>query len=64
VRAGEAHVRAARLEDELRFERLRVMALERRLATWSGLIAAVFRKASGTGAKSQEIRALPKPAAG
>ena len=63
VRAGEAHVRVARLEDELRFERLRVMAMERRLATWSGLIAAAFRKASGVAAKAApEIRALPKPA--
>jgi hypothetical protein len=62
VRGSEAQVRMGRLEDELRFERLRVMALERRLATWSGLIAAAFRKASGLGAKATEIRALPKPA--
>ena len=62
VRGSEAQVRVNRLEDELRFERLRVMALERRLATWSGLIAAAFRKASGANAKVQEMRALPKPA--
>ncbi len=63
VRAGEATVRVSRLEDELRFERLRVMALERRLATWSGLFAAAFRKASGGVAKPQAMRALPRPSA-
>ncbi|MBI1213442.1 MAG: hypothetical protein GC190_18425 [Alphaproteobacteria bacterium] len=62
VRGSEAQARLGRLEDQLRFERLRVMALERRLATWSGLIGAAFRKASGQNAKLTEMRALPKPA--
>ena len=62
VRGSEAQARLTRLEDELRFERLRVMALERRLATWTGLISAAFRKASGLNQKAPEIRALPKPA--
>ena len=43
----EAQARVARLEEDLRFERLYVLQLEKRISTWLGLVGATFRKAAG-----------------
>ena len=57
----EAETRMARLEDELRLERGHVLNLEKRLATWSGLIGAAVRKASGFPLKTANAGSLPRP---
>ncbi|MEQ1864320.1 MAG: hypothetical protein ABL996_06660, partial [Micropepsaceae bacterium] len=42
-------VRAKRIEDDLRFERVHVQQLERRLTTWMGLASAALRKITRLG---------------
>ena len=49
---GEVEIRAKRIEDDLRFERMHVKQLERRLTTWMGLASAALRKITRLGGSS------------
>lgn len=60
---GDAVERARRVEEDLRFERLHVQHLERRLGTWIGLASAALRKITRLGRKApqaQRIAARPR----
>jgi len=59
--AREAELRVSRLEEDLRFERLRVQQLEKRLATWLGLVGAAFRKAAGLRDKAPNPGRIARP---
>lgn len=51
--------RARRIEDDLRFERIHVRQLERRLSTWVGLASAALRKVTRLGRQPRRPRAQP-----
>lgn len=51
--------RSRRVEEDLRFERMHVQHLERRLTTWMGLASAALRKITRLGRKSPAR--LPRP---
>jgi hypothetical protein len=55
---SEAEARLARLEEELRVERQQVLVLEKRLASWAGLLGAALRKASGLAPKTRAAGTL------
>lgn len=59
----DAESRAHRIEDDLRFERMHVRQLERRLTTWMGLASAALRKITRLGGapSTRTSRAAPKP---
>ena len=68
--AGELESRARRVEEDLRFERMHVQHLERRLTSWSGIASAALRKMTRLGRKPPPKRkpakrlASPVPARG
>lgn len=55
----DAQARAQRVEEDLRFERMHVQQLERRLNSWTGLASAALRKITKLGGKGAPRR---KPA--
>jgi hypothetical protein len=57
----EAENRLARLEEDLRFERLRVVQLEKRLATWLGLLGSAVRKAAGWPERARGAGQIARP---
>ena len=48
---GDLESRARRVEEDLRFERMHVQHLERRLSSWSGIASAALRKITRLGRK-------------
>jgi chromosome segregation ATPase len=48
---GDIESRARRVEEDLRFERMHVQHLERRLSSWSGIASAALRKITRLGRK-------------
>jgi predicted nucleic acid-binding Zn-ribbon protein len=53
---NDVQARAQRIEEDLRFERMHVQQLERRLNSWTGLASAALRKITRLGGKSQARR--------
>ena len=53
----DVQARAQRIEEDLRFERMHVQQLERRLNSWTGLASAALRKITRLGGKSSSRRA-------
>jgi hypothetical protein len=53
---SDLKVRARRIEEDLRFERMHVQQLEQRLNTWSGLASAMLRKITRLGTQSPQPR--------
>ncbi len=53
---NDVQARAQRIEEDLRFERMHVQQLERRLNSWTGLASAALRKITRLGGKSQPRR--------
>jgi chromosome segregation ATPase len=52
----DVQARAQRIEEDLRFERMHVQQLERRLNSWTGLASAALRKITRLGGKSPSRR--------
>lgn len=52
----DVQARAQRIEEDLRFERMHVQQLERRLNSWTGLASAALRKITRLGGKSSSRR--------
>lgn len=55
----DVQARAQRVEEDLRFERMHVQQLERRLSSWTGLASAALRKITRLGGKTQPPRRKP-----
>lgn len=55
----DVQARAQRIEEDLRFERMHVQQLERRLNSWTGLASAALRKITRLGGKTQTKRPTP-----
>ena len=55
----DAQSRAKRVEEDLRFERMHVQQLERRLNSWMGLASAALRKVTRLGGKPAPARRKP-----
>jgi hypothetical protein len=53
---SDLKVRARRIEEDLRFERMHVQQLEQRLNTWGGLASAMLRKITRLGTQSPQPR--------
>ncbi len=51
--------RAKRIEEDLRYERIHVEQMERRLTTWMGLASAALRKMTRLGPTKPAVRAKP-----
>lgn len=58
---SDAQARAQRVEEDLRFERMHVHQLERRLNSWTGLASAALRKVTRLGGKKPPQRRKPAP---
>jgi chromosome segregation ATPase len=56
---SDAQARAMRVEEDLRFERMHVQQLERRLNSWTGLASAALRKITRLGGKPAPARRKP-----
>jgi hypothetical protein len=56
---SDAQARAMRVEEDLRFERMHVQQLERRLNSWTGIASAALRKITRLGGKPAPIRRKP-----
>lgn len=56
---SDVQARAQRVEEDLRFERMHVQQLERRLNSWAGLASAALRKATRLGGKPAPQRRKP-----
>ena len=56
---SDAQARAMRIEEDLRFERMHVQQLERRLNSWTGLASAALRKITRLGGKPAPTRRKP-----
>ena len=56
---SDAQARAMRVEEDLRFERMHVQQLERRLNSWTGLASAALRKITRLGGKPAPTRRKP-----
>lgn len=59
---AETTPRAKRIEDDLRYERMHVQQLERRLSTWMGLASAALRKITRLGRRPGPRRRPAEPA--
>ena len=57
----DVQARAHRIEEDLRFERMHVQQLERRLNSWTGLATAALRKVTRLGGKSAPARRKTNP---
>ncbi len=55
----DTQARAQRVEEDLRFERMHVQQLERRLNSWAGLASAALRKVTRLGGKPAPQRRKP-----
>jgi hypothetical protein len=56
---GDVESRARRVEEDLRFERMHVQHLERRLNSWSGIASAALRKITRLGRKPAAPKRKP-----
>jgi hypothetical protein len=56
---GDVESRARRIEEDLRFERMHVQHLERRLSSWSGIATAALRKITRLGRKPAPAKRKP-----
>ncbi len=61
---GDLESRARRVEEDLRFERMHVQHLERRLTSWTGIASAALRKITRLGNKPPPKRKPTKRLAG
>ncbi|MEQ1867693.1 MAG: hypothetical protein ABL996_23985, partial [Micropepsaceae bacterium] len=59
LKGGDIESRARRVEEDLRFERMHVQHLERRLTSWSGIASAALRKITRLGRKPPPPKRKP-----